>query len=128
MNRRFALAANCLDGWRVFSKLGVAKPILNQAGEFSPLGSRLFQTCDRRINAAGKERKNYEFTDSAQNINFNTSHHTHAPVLWVFPKSTSRCSAARRWLSRIQHGGRTKRSDESHHRRWEYSSRLVFTL
>jgi hypothetical protein len=27
---------------------------LNQAGDFSPLGSRLFQTCNRKINLAGK--------------------------------------------------------------------------
>ena len=33
-----------------------------------------------------------------------------------------------RRLSRLQHGGRTERPAQPHHRRGEYSSRLVFAL
>jgi hypothetical protein len=58
LNRRFALAANCLDGWRVFSKLGVAKRILNQAEDFPRWVLRLFQTCNSQNQHGGETKGN----------------------------------------------------------------------
>src|SRR5215216_3018862 len=90
----------------MLAKLGVAKPILNQAQGISPAGFfAFFQTPAIQKQSSGeKQRKNHESTDSTQN-NFTTSDHTGACLLRAFTRSAGGRSTTRwrLWPARLWH-------------------------